>query len=203
MGKASWATAAKRVRVSAQVKAAGNDGWAGLVVRDSFLPFYLLPVHDSGDVPGPAPAFSACADWCTVSAVADIPSDGMGAATVGVAFDWQRQVQARGPRLETVSADVPLTGAPFAALQTAALRAQMEQSAWPRPPSPRRPATSTCTELVAPNSEPRHGLPRPFIVPIAALVLSVSAATPACLTTGTSSPSSTAKTPPQPRLPPT
>ena len=59
-------------------QAAGTDGWAGLVVRDSFLPLYLLPVHDSGgDVPRTSASSDACADWCTVSAVADIPSDGM------------------------------------------------------------------------------------------------------------------------------
>lgn len=130
----------KRVRVSAQVKAAGTDGWAGLVVRDSFLPLYLLPVHESGDVPRTSASAAACADWCTVSAVADIPSDGMGAATVGVALIGNGQVWARGLRLETVSADVPLTGAPFAAPQTAALRAQMEQkrlaqAAQPTPPT--------------------------------------------------------------------
>lgn len=129
----------KRVRFTAEVKATGADGWAGLVVRDGFLPLYLLPT--SADEPEPAAqaGAAACPDWCEVSVVADIPADGMGAATVGLALLGNGQVWARGFRLEVVGTDTPLTTHRFAAAQTAALREligrnQRAQAGQPTPP---------------------------------------------------------------------
>lgn len=129
----------KRVRFTAEVKAAGTDGWAGLVVRDGFLPLYLLPVGSDEPEPATQAGAPACPDWCEVSVVADIPADGLGAATVGLALLGNGQVWARGFRLEVVGPDTPLTTHRFAAAQTAATREQIArtrqaQASQPTPP---------------------------------------------------------------------
>lgn len=130
--------AGKRVRFTAEVKATGADTWAGLVVREGVLPLYLLPTEP--DDPEPGFAAAACPDWCRVSVVADMPAEGMGFVTVGIALLGNGQVWARGFQLEAVDAATPLTTTRFAPDQAAALRAQIsrtqrEQAARPTPPS--------------------------------------------------------------------
>lgn len=130
--------AGKRVRFTAEVKATGTDGWAGLVVREGFLPLYLLATD--AEAPEPGVGAAACPDWCAVSVVADIPADSMGYATVGLALIGNGQVWARGFKLEAVGTDTPLTATRFAPAQAAALREQIarvqrEQAARPTPPS--------------------------------------------------------------------
>lgn len=130
--------AGKRVRLTAQVRATGIDTWAGLVVRDGFLPLYLLqldpeePTTTELGAPG-------CADWCEVSVVADIPPDGVGAATVGLALLGNGQVWARGFKLEVVGPEVALSTHRFAAEVTAKVLAGIAQqrateAATPTPP---------------------------------------------------------------------
>lgn len=130
--------AGKRVRFTAEVKATGTDGWAGLVVREGFLPLYLLATDAEAAEPGFG--VPACADWCPVSVVADMPADGMGYATIGLALIGNGQVWARGFKLEAVGTDTPLTTTRFAPAQAAALREQIarfqrERAARPTPPS--------------------------------------------------------------------
>lgn len=132
--------AGKRVRFTAEVKATGTDTWAGLVVRDGFLPLYILPVNPGEPELAVAAGAPGCPEWCAVSVVADIPADDLGAATVGVALIGNGQVWARGLKLEVVSNDTPLTTHRFAAAQTATLREQItrtqqSQASRPTPPS--------------------------------------------------------------------
>lgn len=130
----------KRVRFTAEVKAAGTDGWAGLVVRDGFLPLFLLAVSPGEPEPATAAAAPACPDWCTVSVVADIPADDLGAATVGLALIGNGQAWARGLRLEVVGNDTPVTTQRFAVAPTAALREQIARSQQSQASQPRPPA---------------------------------------------------------------
>jgi hypothetical protein len=128
----------KRVRFTAQVRATGADSWAGLVVRDGFLPLYVLAL-DANEAEPISVGTPACPDWCEVSVVADIPANGFGAATVGLALIGNGQVWARGLKLEIVGSEVPLTTTPFAAAQTARLRADVAkqhaaQATQPTPP---------------------------------------------------------------------
>lgn len=118
----------KRVRLSAQVKANGVDGWAGLVVREGFLPIFMLAGHPEEQPPSVEVAAPGCKDWCAVSVVADIPADSFGAATVGLALIGNGQVWARDFKLEVVGREVPLTAQRFAAQQTDALRDQFHRS---------------------------------------------------------------------------
>ena len=118
--------AGKRVRFSAQVMATGNDGWAGLVVGEGFLPLYLQPGAAEDDVKTPPVGAPGCAQWCDVSVVADIPTDSSGFAAVGVGLVGNGQVWARRFRLEVVGSDVALTSQRFAAEQGAATRARIQ-----------------------------------------------------------------------------
>jgi len=134
--------AGQRVRYSAQVKAAGVDGWAGLVVGSGFLPLHLQPGSPDAEAAPPHGAV-ACPDWCDVSVVADIAPDSDGVANVGLALVGNGQVWARGFKLETVGHDVPLTAQRFGAEAGVALRAlqekvqqQMREGMRNRPPSP-------------------------------------------------------------------
>lgn len=129
----------KRVRFTAEVKATGTDGWAGLVVRDGFLPLYILPASPGETEPATSAAAPACPDWCTVSVVADITANEVG-ATVGLALIGNGQAWARGFKLEVVGSDTPVTTQRFAAVQTASLREQIarnqqSQASQPRPPA--------------------------------------------------------------------
>lgn len=129
IGQAVGGYAGKRVRFSAQVRAAGTDGWAGLVVGEGFIPLYLQPAMGDGVIT-PALGAPACPQWCDVSVVAEIPAAGGGFAQVGLALVGNGQVWARGLRLEVVGHDVPLTAHRFAAEQ--AVAAQAERQAWVR-----------------------------------------------------------------------
>ncbi|MBL8277300.1 MAG: hypothetical protein JNL93_11415 [Pelomonas sp.] len=120
--------AGQRVRFSAQVKATGVDTWAGLVVREGYLPLFLLAVDPDEAAPSTEVGTAACPDWCRVSVVADIPAGSQGSATVGLALLGNGQVWARDFKVEVVGIDVPLTQHGFAAAQTEALRAQLRQS---------------------------------------------------------------------------
>lgn len=116
----------KRLRFTAQVKTAGIDTWAGLVVRDGFVPIYLLQL-DPEEVPTTELGAPGCPDWCEVSVVADIPAGGWGAATVGLALLGNGQVWARGFKLEVVGPEVPLSTHRFAAEATAKVRAEIAE----------------------------------------------------------------------------
>ena len=118
----------KRVRLSAQVKSTGVDGWAGLVVREGFLPLFMLAGHPEELPPSVEVGAPGCQDWCAVSVVADIPADSFGAATVGLALIGNGQVWARDFKLEVVGREVPLTTQRFAAAQTDALREHFRRS---------------------------------------------------------------------------
>ena len=162
VGKASWATAASGCasapRSRQRARTAGPAWWCAT----ASCRFTCCPSMTVVTCLGPAPARAACADWCTVSAVADIPSDGMGAATVGVALIGNgrsgREASGWRPSAQTYRS----RARPSRHRKPPPCAHRWSKSAWPRPPSPRRPATSTCTELVAPTQEPRHGLPRPL-----------------------------------------
>lgn len=132
--------AGKRVRFSAQVKASGVDGWAGLVVGNGFLPLWLQPGIPDADAVPPVGA-AGCPQWCDVSVVADIPADSDGVANVGVALVGNGQVWARGFKLEVVGSDVPVTTQRFAAEAGEALRAMQhkaQQAMRAAPPTPPR-----------------------------------------------------------------
>ncbi|WP_457421153.1 hypothetical protein [Roseateles sp. P5_E7] len=100
--------AGQRVRFTGQVKAAGVDGWGGLVVASGYKLLYLAHLDPDFDKTPPLGA-AACPDWCEVSVVADIPADGPGAVSVGLALAGNGQVWARSVRLEKVGRDVPLS----------------------------------------------------------------------------------------------
>jgi hypothetical protein len=139
IGQYAMGYAGRRVRFSAQVKVAGVDGWAGLVVGSGWLPLYLQPGSPDADAAPPHGA-AGCPAWCDVSVVADIPADGEGVADVGLALVGSGQVWARELKLEVVGRDVPLTTERFGADAGAARRAlqqqaqQMLRAAPPRPP---------------------------------------------------------------------
>jgi hypothetical protein len=99
--------AGKRVRLSAQMKAADTDTWAGLVLGDKMV---FLPQLSSGDADAMAHFFGAAAgaDWQTVSLVVDVPSD-VPWIMSGLALVGNGKVWARDPKLEVVGPDVPLS----------------------------------------------------------------------------------------------
>jgi hypothetical protein len=110
--------AGRRIRLTAQVKTAGVDGWAGLVVSQGYTP---LPYLAYSTTPATTPPLgtAGCSDWCEVSVVADIPagadSEAPGVANVGLAVVGNGQAWARSLRVEAVGIDVPLTTEVFAA----------------------------------------------------------------------------------------
>ncbi|MFG6488460.1 hypothetical protein ACG04R_17370 [Roseateles sp. BYS78W] len=122
--------AGRRIRLTAQVKTAGVDGWAGLVVSQGYTPLPYLPFATT---PAPTPPLgtAGCPDWCEVSVVADIPAgadnEAPGVANVGLALIGNGQAWARSLRVEAVGRDVPLTTEVFAAKATEAARAMVQQ----------------------------------------------------------------------------
>lgn len=131
--------AGKRVRFSAQVKATGVDGWAGLVIGSGFIPPYLRPMMGEDGGP-PVLGAPGCSQWCEVSVVADIPADGEGVSNVALALIGNGQVWARGFKVEVVGTDVPVSTWRFAADVGAALAAEKKsflqsQAAHPTPPA--------------------------------------------------------------------
>lgn len=130
--------AGQRVRFTAQVKARGVDGWAGLVVGAGFAPLWTLadaPQH--GDMPPRGAA--ACPDWCEASVVADLPADGQGVAQVGLALVGSGQAWARGFRLEVVGPEVPVTTQRFAEEAAAARKDAMQKLLQQRAAQPTAP----------------------------------------------------------------
>lgn len=110
--------AGRRVRLTAQVKTAGVDGWAGLVVSSSFTPLpYLL--FTPGYASAPPLGAAGCPEWCEVSVVADIPAENedgsMATANISLALVGSGQAWARSLRVEAVGPDVPLSTEVFAA----------------------------------------------------------------------------------------
>lgn len=129
----------KRVRFSAQVKASGIDGWAGLVVSSSFVPLPYQVFSTDVTPESAARGAAGCPQWCDVSVVADIPADGDGVANVSLALMGNGQVWARAFKLEVVGQEVPLTTHRFAAEAAAAVKAdiqkfQQSRAAKPTPP---------------------------------------------------------------------
>jgi hypothetical protein len=117
--------AGKRVRLSGQLKAAGGDGWAGLVLSTNPTPMPLYLIPGSGQqLPHAAPA---CPQWCEVSVVADMPADNIGMPVVGVALMGNGQVWARRLKVEVVGPEVALTTDRFAAALDAERRAQQRR----------------------------------------------------------------------------
>lgn len=113
--------AGQRVRFTGQVKAAGVDGWGGLVVASGFKLLYLAHLDPDFDKTPPLGA-AACPDWCEVSVVADIPAGDGGAVSAGLALAGSGQVWARSLRLEIVGRDVPLSTQRFGAEAAIAAR---------------------------------------------------------------------------------
>lgn len=99
--------AGKRVRFSAQVKAAGADTWAGLVLGNKMVHLIGLGNAD-GDAMAHTYGAKAGADWQTVSVVVDVPSDGSW-ITAGLALVGNGKVWARDLKLDVVGQDVPLS----------------------------------------------------------------------------------------------
>lgn len=122
--------AGRRIRLTAQVKTAGLDGWAGLVVSQGYTPLPYLAFAPTPASTAPLGA-AGCADWCDVSVVADIPagadSEAPGVANVGLAVVGNGQAWARSLRVEAVGPDVPLTTEVFAAKAMAHARAMAQQ----------------------------------------------------------------------------
>ncbi|WP_457391930.1 hypothetical protein [Roseateles sp. P5_E1] len=131
----------QRVRFTGQVKTAGSDDWGGLVVAAGFTPLYGAHLDPNFDKTPPLGA-AGCPDWCEVSVVADIPADGPGAVSVGLALAGSGQAWARSLRLEVVGRDMPLSTQRFgveAAITARELHQKVQQMlrAWPqdRPPT--------------------------------------------------------------------
>ncbi|MEO6278865.1 hypothetical protein [Roseateles sp.] len=119
-----WGYANRRIRFSAQVKASGVDGWAGLAVAPEGTLLFLAPNSPEAGADATAPRGAAgCPDWCDVSVVADIPAASDGMATVGLALIGNGQVWARGFKLETVGREVPVTSHRFGAEAAALIKA--------------------------------------------------------------------------------
>lgn len=99
--------AGKRVRFSAQVKAADTDTWAGLVLSDNMV---FLAGLSSGDADTMAHIFGAAAgaDWKTVSVVVDTLSE-RSFITAGLVLVGNGKVWARDLKFEVVGPDVPLS----------------------------------------------------------------------------------------------
>lgn len=126
-----WGYANRRIRFSAQVKATGVDGWAGIAVAADGMPLFLLPSSPEAAADATAPRGAAgCPDWCEVSVVADIPAAGNGMATVGLALIGNGQIWARGFKLETVGREVPVTSHRFGAEAAAVIKADREWNEW-------------------------------------------------------------------------
>lgn len=123
--------AGRRIRLTAQVKTAGVDGWAGLVVSQGYTPLPYLPFSPTYTSTPPVGA-AGCPDWCEVSVVADIPAgsdnEAPGVANVGLALVGNGQAWARSLRVEAVSADTPLTTEVFAAKAAEVARAMTQQA---------------------------------------------------------------------------
>ena len=139
IGQYAMGYAGKRVRFSAQVKTAGSDGWAGLVVGQGWLPLWLMPGATDEHQPTPALGAAGCPQWCDVSVVADVAADNIGVANVGVALIGNGQVWARAFKLEVVGTEVPLTTHHFAAEAGKAIKAMQQKfmqmrAAKPTPP---------------------------------------------------------------------
>lgn len=120
--------AGKRVRLTAQVKTAGTDGWGGLVISQGFNPLPFLAFSEAYATTPPLGA-AGCPDWCEVSVVADVPADSEhgGVVNVGLALVGSGQAWARSLRLEPVGSDVPVTTEVFAAQAAAELRQSAAQ----------------------------------------------------------------------------
>jgi hypothetical protein len=119
----------QRVRFSAQVKTAGVDRWAGLVVASSVAMIHLLPASSGFDAEATAPrGVAGCPEWCDVSVVADIPAGRYSVANIGLALVGSGQVWARNFKLETVSRDVPVTAQRFGVEAAAALTALQKEA---------------------------------------------------------------------------
>lgn len=121
--------AGRRIRLTAQVKTAGVDGWAGLVVSPGYTPLAYLPFSPNYATTPPLGA-AGCADWCEVSVVADVPGGddlGAGVANVGLALVGSGQAWARSLRVEAVGQDVPPTTEVFAAKAAETARAMTLQ----------------------------------------------------------------------------
>jgi len=123
--------AGRRIRLTAQVKTAGVDGWAGLVVSQGYTPLPYLPFSPAYATTPPVGA-AGCTDWCEVSVVADIPatpdSEAPGVANVGLALVGNGQAWARSLRVEAVGPDVPLTTEVFASKAAEVARAMTQQA---------------------------------------------------------------------------
>jgi hypothetical protein len=120
--------AGKRVRLSAQMKAAETDTWAGLVLGDKMV---FLPALSAGDADTMAHFFGAevGADWQTVSVVVDVPSD-VPWIMCGLALVGNGKVWARDLKLDMVGPDVPLsTGRIGFDIAGAQARAQEQEAA--------------------------------------------------------------------------
>ena len=131
--------AGKRARFTAQVKATGVDGWAGLVIGAGYSPLWVPPAMPETAQQSAARGATACPQWCDVSVVVDIPPDSEGVANVGLALVGNGQVWARGFKVEVVGREVPLTDYRFAAEAGAALRAQMQKFAQTQARTPKPP----------------------------------------------------------------
>lgn len=123
--------AGRRVRLTAQVKTAGVDGWAGLVVSRSFVPLPYLPFTPAYASAPPLGA-AGCPEWCEVSVVADIPAEaedeGMTTANISLALVGSGQAWARSLRVEAVGPDVPLSTEVFAAKAAEAASKSMKEA---------------------------------------------------------------------------
>lgn len=128
ISQTAFGYAGKRVRLTAQVKTAGTDGWGGLVIAQGFSPLPFLAFTEAYATTPPLGA-AGCPDWCEVSVVADVPadSDNGGVVTVGLALVGSGQAWARSLRLEAVGPDVPVSTEIFAAKAAEQLRASASQ----------------------------------------------------------------------------
>lgn len=133
--------AGKRVRLTAQVKTAGLDGWGGLVISQGFTPLPYLAFTDAYATTPPLGA-AGCPDWCEVSVVAHVAadSDKGGVVNVGLALVGSGQAWARSVRLEAVGDDVPVTTEVFAAkaagqVRESALQGQQLMAAQKKTPT--------------------------------------------------------------------
>jgi hypothetical protein len=117
----------KRVRFSAQVKAAETDTWAGLVLGDKMV---FLHQFSASDVDTMAHLFGVAAgtDWQTVSVVVDAPNDGVW-ITAGLALVGNGKVWARDLKLDVVGPDVPLSTSHIGVDVARALAQLQEQEA--------------------------------------------------------------------------
>jgi hypothetical protein len=124
--------AGRRVRLSGQVKTAGVDGWAGLVINKSYVPL-AQSIFEDAYASRPALGSAGCPEWCEVSVVADVGNDvnlvgmNVGSINVGLALVGNGQAWARKLQVETVGTDVPLTTEVFAAKAAEAAQALMQQ----------------------------------------------------------------------------